>query len=66
MSLRSASADSFALDLTHDPTDFVRFERRISLRNISDPDPPWLFHVLFDTHPTDKQRIGFGKAFRAE
>jgi STE24 endopeptidase len=61
-----ASADSFALDLTHDPTDFVRFERRISLLNISDPDPPWLFHTLFGTHPTDKQRIGFGKAFRAE
>jgi len=61
-----ASADSFALELTRDPTDFVEFERRIAIKNISDPDPPWLFHVLFDTHPTDKQRIGFGKAFRAE
>lgn len=61
-----ASADSFALELTRDPTDFVNFERRIAIRNISDPDPPWLFHVLFDTHPTDKQRIGFGEAFRAK
>jgi STE24 endopeptidase len=61
-----ASADSFALDLTDDPADFVQFERRISIRNISDPAPPWLFHVLFDTHPTDKQRIGVGEAFRAE
>jgi STE24 endopeptidase len=61
-----ASADSFALELTDDPTDFVQFERRISIRNISDPDPPWLFHVLFGTHPTDKQRIGVGEAFRAE
>ncbi len=61
-----ASADSFALELTRDPTDFVNFERRIAIRNISDPDPPWLYHVLFDTHPTDKQRIGFGEAFRAK
>jgi STE24 endopeptidase len=61
-----ATADSFALELTRDPTDFVNFERRIAIRNISDPDPPWLFHILFDTHPTDKQRIGFGEAFRAK
>src|SRR5829696_9845476 len=61
-----ARADSFALELTNDPTDFVRFERRIAIRNISDPDPPSLFHALFDTHPTDKERIGIGEAFRAK
>ena len=61
-----ASADSFALELTRDPTDFINFERRIAIRNISDPDPPGLFHVLFDTHPTDKERIGFGEAFRSK
>ena len=61
-----ASADSFALQLTRDPADFINFERRIAIRNISDPDPPGLFHVLFDTHPTDKQRIGFGEAFRSK
>jgi STE24 endopeptidase len=61
-----ASADSFALELTRDPGDFVNFERRIAIRNISDPDPPGLYHVLFDTHPTDKERIGFGEAFRSK
>ncbi len=61
-----ASADSFALELTRDPADFINFERRIAIRNISDPDPPRLFHVLFDTHPTDKERIGFGEAFRSK
>jgi STE24 endopeptidase len=61
-----ARADSFALELTRDPTDFVKFERRIAIRNISDPDPPSLFHVLFGTHPTDKERIGMGEAFRAK
>jgi len=58
-----ARADSFALDLTRDPADFVRFERRITIRNVSDPDPPGFFHVLFDTHPTVRERIGIGEAW---
>jgi STE24 endopeptidase len=59
-----ARADSFALELTRDPADFVGFERRIVIRNISDPDPPWLYHVLFDTHPTARERLGIGEAWR--
>jgi STE24 endopeptidase len=61
-----ARADAFALDLTRDPADFVTFERRITLRNVSDPDPPWLLHLLFDTHPTTRERIGFGEAWRPD
>jgi STE24 endopeptidase len=60
-----ARADSFALQLTHDPGDFIRFQRRITVQNISDPDPPELLHLLFDTHPTTVERIGIGKAFEA-
>lgn len=60
-----ARADSFALDLTHDPADFVNFERRIAIRNVADPDPPRLYHLLFDTHPTTRERIGIGEAWRA-
>ena len=58
-----ARADAFALDLTGNPASFVQFERRIALRNISDPDPPQLLHVLFGTHPTIEERIGFGEAW---
>jgi STE24 endopeptidase len=61
-----ARADSFALELTRDPADFIKFERRIAVRNISDPDPPQLLHVLFDTHPTTLERLGFGAAWRAK
>jgi STE24 endopeptidase len=61
-----ARADSFALDLTRDPADFVKFERRISIRNVGDPDPPDLYHVLFDTHPTTEERIGFGEAWKQQ
>ena len=59
-----ASADSFSLELTHDPNDFIRFQRRIAIQNVADPDPPEWLHVLFDTHPTTLERIGAGVAFR--
>ena len=58
-----ASADSFALDLTRDPEGFIRFERRITVRNVADPDPPRLLHLLFDTHPTTLERLGAGEAW---
>jgi STE24 endopeptidase len=58
-----ARADAFALDLTRDPADFIKFEHRIAVRNISDPDPPLLLHLIFDTHPTTLERIGIGVAW---
>jgi Zn-dependent protease with chaperone function len=61
-----ASADSFALQMTHDPNDFIAFQHRISVQNVGDPDPPRLFHALFDTHPTTLERIGAGVAFRSK
>ena len=61
-----ASADSFSLELTQDPADFIAFQRRLAIENISDPDPPELLHLLFDTHPTTLERIGAGEAFRSK
>ena len=61
-----ASADSFSLELTRDPTAFIGFQRRIAIENVSDPDPPELLHLLFDTHPTTLERIGAGEAFRSK
>jgi STE24 endopeptidase len=58
-----ARADAFSLRLTNDPAAFVQLERRLALRNISDPDPPALTHALFGTHPTTVERIGIGEAF---
>jgi STE24 endopeptidase len=59
-------ADAFSLRLTRDPAAFVQLERRLALRNISDPDPPWLLHRLFGTHPTTVERIGIGEAWQGE
>jgi STE24 endopeptidase len=59
-------ADAFSLRLTRDPAAFVQLERRLALRNISDPEPPWLLHTLFGTHPTTIERIGIGEAWQDE
>jgi STE24 endopeptidase len=57
-------ADAFSLDLTHDPDTFIAFQRRIAVKNVSDPDPPELVHILLGTHPTTLERIGQAEAFR--
>jgi Zn-dependent protease with chaperone function len=61
-----ASADSFALRLTRDPEDFIGFQRRISVQNVGDPDPPGWYQALFGTHPTTLERIGAGVAFESK
>jgi STE24 endopeptidase len=60
-----ARADVYALQLTGRPEPFIAFERRIALRNVSDPTPPAWSHTLFGTHPTTLQRIGIGEAWRS-
>jgi STE24 endopeptidase len=58
-----ARADAFSLRLTDDPSAHIALERRLSLVNVSDPDPPDLLHTLFGTHPTTVERIGIGEAW---
>jgi STE24 endopeptidase len=58
-----ARADAFALQSTHEPEPFISFERRIALRNLSDPDPPDWITFLTGTHPPTVQRIGLGVAY---
>jgi STE24 endopeptidase len=53
-----ARADTFALQLTDDPKGLIELQERLARRNISDPDPPELAHLLLGTHPTTMQRIG--------
>jgi STE24 endopeptidase len=58
-----ARADAFALELTRDPAAHIGLERRLSVKNVGDPDPPALLHALFGTHPTTIDRIGIGVAY---
>jgi STE24 endopeptidase len=56
--------DEFALDLTGAPEPFIGFERRITVQNVMEPDPPRWAEMLFGTHPTTLERIGAAIAFR--
>jgi STE24 endopeptidase len=58
-----ASADAHALRLTNDPKAFVAVERRLTSDNLGDPDPPGWLHLLFGTHPTTMERIGYALRF---
>jgi STE24 endopeptidase len=51
-------ADQFALELTGEPDAMVSFEKRITLQNVGDPDPPRWQAILLGTHPTTMERIG--------
>lgn len=51
-------ADAFALQLTREPGVMVEFERRITLQNVGDPDPPRWQQILLGTHPPAIERIG--------
>jgi STE24 endopeptidase len=59
-----ARADAFALTLTGDAPTFIAQQRRISIQNLGDPDPPAVTHWLFGTHPTTLERIGIGLAWQ--
>lgn len=61
-----AHSDSFALDTTGDPEGLIGLQRKLTLTNLSDPDPPAAFQFIFGTHPDTMQRIGAAEAFRQE
>jgi len=57
-------ADAFALRATGEPATQIDFQRRITIRNVGDPDPPGWAQALFGTHPTPLERIGAAEAVR--
>jgi STE24 endopeptidase len=58
-----ASADTFALELTHDPEALIDLQQRLAETNLSDPDPPGVITFLFGTHPPTIDRIGAAVAY---
>jgi STE24 endopeptidase len=55
-------ADAFALELTDEPETQIAFQRRIAVKNVSDPDPPGWVTFLLGTHPPTIERIGQAEA----
>ena len=56
------AADGFALELTGEPDTQIAFQRKIALKNVSDPDPPDWVTFLLGTHPPTIERIGQAEA----
>jgi STE24 endopeptidase len=61
-----ASADAYALRLTHDTRSFLAVERKLTTDNLIDPDPPGWLSAVFGTHPTTIERIGYALTFERE
>ncbi len=56
-------ADYSALQTTDDPAAMIALQRQITASNLSDPDPPALWHSLFGSHPATLDRIGLAEAW---
>jgi STE24 endopeptidase len=50
-------ADRASLDLTADRASYVRLHVELARANLVDLDPPRLFHALFASHPTPRERL---------
>lgn len=61
-----ARADAFALELTKQPESAIALERRLTVNNISRPDPPTWLNTVFGTHPTPVKRIGMAVTVEKE
>jgi STE24 endopeptidase len=61
-----ASADTFALRLTHDPRALIEVQKRLARSSVADPDPPALVTALVGTHPSTIDRIGAAVAYERE
>jgi STE24 endopeptidase len=55
-------ADAYALELTREPKTQIAFQKRIAVKNVSDPDPPDWVTFLLGTHPPTIERIGQAEA----
>ena len=59
-----ARADAFALRLTDEPEPFIALQKSLSVRNLSDVDPPAFTHALLSTHPATVERLGMARAYQ--
>ena len=57
-----ARADRAAIEATRDYPAFTAVQKQLSLRSLSDPEPPAISQLWFGSHPTALQRIGIARA----
>ncbi len=60
-----ARADRTSIQTTHADGAFIRMQRELALRSLTDPTPPALSQFWFGTHPTALQRAGLPASMKA-
>ena len=58
-----AEADWTALQATRDPEAMEGLFVGFTKRGLSDPDPPGWWHVVFDSHPSGRERVQMARAW---
>jgi STE24 endopeptidase len=61
-----ADADAYSLELTGEAQEFIGMQRRLARVNLTNPDPPALYHFLFATHPSAVERVGAALAYERQ
>jgi STE24 endopeptidase len=61
---RERAADAYAADLAGEGETFARAMERLVARNLSELEPPRLYHLLTGSHPTPAERIAVARAGR--
>lgn len=61
-----AAADWAALTATREPATDRAVMHQLSVKSVSDPDPPGWIYGIFETHPTTMQRIAMAEAWEAQ
>jgi Zn-dependent protease with chaperone function len=61
-----AEADWSGLQATKDPKAMEGLFVGFTERGLSDPDPPGWWHVIFDSHPSGKERVQMARAWALE
>lgn len=61
-----ARADAFGLRVTQQPSSAIALEKRLTVRNLSRPEPSPVRQFLFGTHPTPVDRIGMAVTVQRE
>jgi STE24 endopeptidase len=58
------TADRFSIDLTNDPDAYEATHLSLARENLSDLDPPRLYQLALQSHPTAPERIAAGRAWK--
>lgn len=64
--LMERAADRFALQMTKNPPAFIAMMSKLTSQNLGELEPPRWVKILFYSHPTSAERIGYATRLAAQ